>query len=125
MLDGQDLIIAHHLYRHQEVCPPVFIMPEARDSKIPGTGRELHDALLVEERIGRGRPLDPDILDMHMVDVLSEGAGHRDRICPLPEQMAGIQIEADRFITAAGLIKLEEILHIMDELAAMGLQGDP
>ena len=68
---------------------------------------------------------DDRVLDVDVINPIGKGAQKLDRIDPLPEQMAGIEIEAELFAAVERLERSLGGVQVEGDLRRMNFQGEP
>ncbi len=96
MLDGEYVIVTHHLQRGDEVAPEIRVVAVAHGAENPGAVSLIAVRLSVEHTVD----LDVDLVQARVLGVdvehrFSQPAHRPARIDPLPEHVAGIEVAAD------------------------------
>src|SRR3990172_5481731 len=125
MFDAQHPIVAHHLQGAEEAAPEEFIVAKTQGHVLPGAHPGLGHRAGVQRTVERHLlGVDAGVLGMNMKHRSgAQGAHHNEWIHVLKEEMAGIEIGADDFLTADPTKALQRA-RIIHSLAGVHLDGD-
>src|SRR3990172_3837809 len=125
VFDAQHSIVAHHLQGAEEAAPEELIVAISQGHVLPGAHPGLSHRPGIQRAVqGHLLGIDAGVLGMNMKHrPRSEGAHHDERVHILEEEMAGIEICADDFLTT-DLAKALQRAGIIHSLTRMHLNGD-
>src|SRR5688572_31045242 len=96
MLDADDAVIAAEAQRTDDLFPDERVVAPADRAEQPGSLAHPPVALHVEHAVDRDVvPVEGEILGVHVEYTVAQGADRRWHIHPLPEQVAGIEVDSD------------------------------
>src|SRR3990172_9075540 len=125
MFDAQHPIVAHHLQGAEEATPEELVVAKSQGHVLPGAHPGLGHRPGVQRTVERHLlGVDAGILGMNMKHRPgAQGAHHDERIHILEEEMAGVKIGADDFLTADPSEALQRV-RIIHSLTRVHLNGD-